>query len=82
LGKVGKRVKDRDWHPIAFWSRTVADPERNYSVGDQEMLAIVKACRYWPHYLKGSKYLVQVITDHQNLQSFMKSKLLQGMLCR
>jgi hypothetical protein len=57
-GEEGGRVKDRDWHPIAFLSRTMADAERNYSVGDQEMLAIVKACRHWRHYLEGSKYPV------------------------
>ncbi len=26
-GEEGERVKDRDWHPITFWSRTIADPE-------------------------------------------------------
>jgi hypothetical protein len=36
----------RDWHPVAFWSRTMAPAERNYTVGDQEMLAIVMSCRY------------------------------------
>ncbi len=46
LGEERGRVKDRDWHSIAFWSRTMADAERNYSVGDQEMLAIVEAYRH------------------------------------
>jgi hypothetical protein len=73
-GKEGRRVKDRDWHPIGFWSRTMADAERNYSVGDQEMLAIVEACRHWRHYMEGSKYPVRVLTDHHNLQGFMKDK--------
>ncbi len=70
----GERVKDRDWHPVAFWSRTMSDTERNYSVGDQEMLAIVESCCHWRHYLEGSKYPVKVLTDHLNLQGFMKSK--------
>jgi hypothetical protein len=81
-GEGGERVKDRDWHLVAFWSRTMADPERNYSVGDQEMLAIVEACRHWRHYLEGSKYPVRVLTDHQNLQGFMKNKPLRGRLGR
>ncbi len=66
-------MKDRDWHLIAFWSRTVADAERNYSVCDQEMLAIVEACRHWRHYMEGSKYPVRVLTDHHNLSGFMKN---------
>jgi hypothetical protein len=43
LRKEGERVKDRDWHLIAFWLRTMANVEQNYSVSDQEMLAIVEA---------------------------------------
>ncbi len=66
-GEEGGRVKNRDWHPIAFWSRTMSDAERNYSVGDQEMLAIVESCRHLRHYLEGSKYPVRVLTNHHNL---------------
>jgi hypothetical protein len=39
----GKNVA-QDWHPVAFWSRTMAPAERNYTDGDQEMLAIVISC--------------------------------------
>jgi hypothetical protein len=47
----GERVKNRYWLHIAFWSRTMSDAERNYLVGDQEMLAIVESCCHWRHYL-------------------------------
>jgi hypothetical protein len=40
------------------------------------MLAIVEACRHWCHNLEGSKYPVQVLTDHHNLQGFIRNKLL------
>jgi hypothetical protein len=46
----GGRVKDRDWYLIAFWSCTMADAEQNYSVGNQEMLAISEACSHWRQY--------------------------------
>ncbi|KAL1953483.1 hypothetical protein VTO42DRAFT_2762 [Malbranchea cinnamomea] len=36
------------------------------------MLAIVKAFTHWRHYLEGSRYLVEILTDHANLRSFMK----------
>jgi hypothetical protein len=81
-GEEGGRVKDRDWHPIAFWSCTMADTERNYSVGDQEILVIVEACRHWRHYLEGSKYPVRVLTAHHNLEGFKKNKPLRGRLGR
>jgi hypothetical protein len=45
------------------------------------MLAIVKACKHWCHFLESSKYLVLVLTDHYNFQGFMKNKPLQGRLC-
>jgi hypothetical protein len=60
----------------------MADVERNYSVGDREMLAIVKAYRHWRHYLEGSTYPVQVLTGHHNLQGFIKNKPLRGRLGR
>ncbi len=79
-GEEGERAKNRDWHPIAFWSRTMSDTEQNYSVGDQKMFTIVESCRHWHHYLEGSKYLVRVLTDDHNLQGFMIDKLLRGRL--
>lgn len=32
--------------------------------------------RQWRHYVHGSKYSVQVLTDHKNLQYFQSSRLL------
>ena len=46
------------WHPVVFWSRKMAPAERNYGVEKAEMLAIVKACKYWRHYLKGAMYSI------------------------
>jgi hypothetical protein len=52
--------------------------ERNYAVGDQEMLAIVMSCHHWRHYLEGARHPVEVLTDHHNLQRFMTTKSLTG----
>jgi hypothetical protein len=52
--------------------------ERNCAVGDQEMLAIVMSCRHWRHYLEGARHLVEVLTDHHNIQRFMTTKSLTG----
>ena len=64
------------WHPVAFWSRKMAPAERNYGVGESEMLAIVEACKHWRHYLEGSTYSVKVVTDHLNLCKFLTTKTL------
>jgi len=47
------------------------EAELNYSTPDQELLAIVKAFGEWRHYLEGSLYPIQVLTDHSNLRHFM-----------
>jgi ferredoxin len=51
------RVNKGHWHLVASWSRSMSPAERNYAVGDQEMLAIVMSCRHWRHYLKGARHL-------------------------
>lgn len=48
----------------------------NYGVREGEMLAIVKECKHWHHYLEGSMYLVCVVIDYCNLQTFLIGKTL------
>ena len=40
------------------------------------MLAIVECFKKWRHYLEGSKYPVEVIMNHNNLQQFLEKKML------
>ncbi len=35
-----------NWYPVAFWSRSMSPAERNYTIGDQVMLAIVLSYRH------------------------------------
>src|SRR5467141_1223806 len=65
-----------EFHPIAFHSRTFCAPELNYNVHDKELLAIFEAFKRWRHYLEGSALLIDVVTDHQNLQYFSTTKIL------
>ena len=32
---------DREWHPIAYYSKTMVDTELNYLIHNKEMLAII-----------------------------------------
>ena len=66
------------WKPVAFFSKKFSKEQRNYSTGDQEMLAIVMAFREWRHYLDAPAGRTIVLCDHQALQSFMSTKDLQG----
>jgi transposase InsO family protein len=80
-GILSQRFEGR-WHPIAFYSRQFKGPELNYGTPDQEMMAIVESFKHWRHYLEGSKHPVEVLTDHHNLQGFMKQPRLNGRQAR
>ncbi|XP_026520930.1 uncharacterized protein K02A2.6-like, partial [Notechis scutatus] len=51
--------------PIAFFSRTLSKPERNYSQLDKEALPIVAAVKKFHEYLYGRRFTI--ITDHKPL---------------
>ena len=48
---------------IVYEARTLNSAERNYSTGEQELLAVVHALRTWRCYLEGEKGVV-IMTDH------------------
>ena len=62
--------------PVAFFSRKHLPAECNYEIYDKELLAIVTAFEECRPELEGSKYPVQVLSDHKNLEWFMTTKQL------
>src|SRR3979490_7180 len=62
--------------PLAFHSRTFTAPKLNYDVHDKELLAIFEVFKHWRHYLEGSAELIDVVTDHKNLEYFSTTKVL------
>uniref|UniRef100_A0A4W5KJC1 ribonuclease H n=1 Tax=Hucho hucho TaxID=62062 RepID=A0A4W5KJC1_9TELE len=54
--------------PCAFFSKKLSPAERNYDVGDRELLAVVKALKAWRHWLEGAKHPFLIWTDHRNLE--------------
>ena len=65
-----------DIHPIAFHSWTFSTMELNYDVHNKELLAIFDTFKIWRHYLEGSTFPVDVVTDHKNLKYFSTTKIL------
>lgn len=75
-GILSLTTKAGELHPIAFHSQTLTGAELNYNTHDKEFLAIFKSFKAWRHYLEGSKTLIDVVTDHKNLEYFGTTKLL------
>jgi RNase H-like domain found in reverse transcriptase len=50
--------------------------ELNYEIHDKKLLIIIEVFREWRIYLKESKYLIKVYTDHKNLLYFTTIKVL------
>ncbi|GJP42101.1 hypothetical protein CLOM_g1693 [Closterium sp. NIES-68] len=57
---------DDGLQPVAYESRKLQGAQKNYTVHDKEMLAIVHAFKTWRCYLTGAD--VTVRTDHKSLQ--------------
>ena len=62
---------ENQWHLIAFWFRMMINVERNYEIHNQKLLVIVLMFKHWQHYVKDNYHIVEVLTDHNNLKSFM-----------
>ncbi|KAJ8333220.1 hypothetical protein SKAU_G00421160 [Synaphobranchus kaupii] len=73
---------DNKLHPCAFFSRRLSSAERNYDVGDRELLAIKLALEEWRHWLEGAGNPFLVLTDHQNLIYLKSAKRLNARQAR
>lgn len=65
---------DNKLHPCAYFSRSLSAAERNYSIGDRELLAVKLALEEWRHWLEGAEHPFMVWTDHKNLQYVQQTK--------
>ncbi|KAK1918625.1 hypothetical protein P3342_001674 [Pyrenophora teres f. teres] len=61
--------------PCAYFSRKNNAHECNYEIHDKELLAVVRCLEEWDAELRSVKSF-KVITDHKNLEYFMKPKML------
>lgn len=65
---------------IAYFSRVLRGPERNYCITEKEALAIVSALRHWRIIILGHN--ITVVTDHKALSFLKQCRLLSGRLTR
>ena len=67
-----QKQDDGNIKPIAYSSRYLNDTEKNYSIGELELLAVVWGLEKFRFYLYGKK--VYLYTDHQALEPLVKRK--------
>lgn len=63
-----------DWRPVAYFSKALQPAERNYDIHDKELLAVVRALETWRPYLEGNPHIIDIFSDHRNLEFFMTSR--------
>ncbi|GBN05127.1 Retrovirus-related Pol polyprotein from transposon 17.6 [Araneus ventricosus] len=63
---------------IAYFSKTLGKPERNYCVTRKELLAIVKSIEHFHHYLYGRKFLPR--THHASLRWLLNFREPEGQI--
>ena len=74
VGAVGVGVVlEQNDHVIAYASRALTVPERQYSVIQRECLAVIYALKQFRHYLLGRTF--QILTDHAPLQWLSAQKM-------
>lgn len=77
-----RSVDDNKVHPCAFFSRKLSPAERNYDVGNRELLAVKLALEEWRHWLEGAEQPFLVWTDHKNLEYIRGAKRLNSRQAR
>ena len=80
IGAVLSQVQEGKERVIAYASRCLDKPERNYCVTRREMLAVVYFTKYFKHYLLGRKFLLR--TDHGSLTWLSKFREPDGQVHR
>ena len=62
--------EENEVHLVAFHFHTFTAVELNYDTYDKELLAIFEAFKILWHYLEGSAYSIDIVTNHKTLEYF------------
>ena len=74
------QFQNGDLKPICYASHVLLKDHRNYCTTRKELLAIVKFCRQFRHYLLGRSFLIR--TDHNSLTWLTRFRHVEGQLAR
>lgn len=80
LGAVCSHFINKEEHPFSYFSRSLNKQERNYSISEKEILAVLFAIAKARPYIFQKRF--RVVTDHRALTYLLGLKDLDGRLCR
>ncbi|GFU89540.1 hypothetical protein TNCV_4803021 [Trichonephila clavipes] len=80
IGAVLSQEIDGQERVIAYFSKCLSRPERNYCVTRKELLAIVKSMEHFHPYLYGRRFLLR--TEHASLTWLLNFKIPEGQIAR
>ena len=66
LGAVLSMQDGNEEQPVAFASRTLSSPEKNYCATRKELLGVIYGLKQFRHYVLGRNFILR--TDHGSLQ--------------
>ena len=80
IGAVLSQIQDGEERVLAYYSRKLSQPERNYCVTRQELLAVISSLKHFRQYLYGRE--VKIRTDHASLRWLINFKNPEGQMAR
>ena len=76
LGAVLSQEQDRKERIISYASRSLNNAKKNYTVTDQECLAVVWVIKHFQHYLGMKSF--KIVTDYSALKWLQTCKIPKG----
>jgi len=76
VGVSSRYDNKRVIHQMADFFKKYTSAERNYTMYDMELMALIKELREWRVQCEGAVYFHQLVTDHKKIEYVMGKKLL------
>jgi hypothetical protein len=74
LGACLLQQVNNEWKPCGYYLKKLLPAEYSYPIHDKELLAIIKALKFWKPELKSTAFTI--LCNHKNLEYFTTTKKL------
>jgi hypothetical protein len=75
-GVLSQQHTNKQWYLVAYFFKTIALAECNYSIHNKEILAIVRSLDQWRPELKSIAKKIQIFINYKALKYFIITKQL------